>query len=54
MNKFVINLDRCKDRMLLFDNTWTRWEATDGKDLENDDPILQRMCSMWNINPMRS
>ncbi len=51
MNKFFINLDRCKDRQKYFDDTWTRWEATDWKDLDSDDPIFERMVSMWSIDP---
>jgi GR25 family glycosyltransferase involved in LPS biosynthesis len=51
MNKFFINLNRCADRLEYFDDTWTRWEATDWKDLDSDDPIFSRMLSMWNIRP---
>ena len=51
MNKFFINLDRCNDRQKYFDNSWTRWRATDWKELDSDDPIFERMVSMWNINP---
>ena len=51
MNKFFINLNRCPDRLEYFDDTWTRWEATDWKDLDDNDPIFQKMISMWNIKP---
>lgn len=51
MNKFVINLKRCEDRMKYFDDSWARWEATDYKDIDDDDPIFERMVSMWNIEP---
>ena len=50
MNKFVINLDRCQDRMKYFDDSYTRWSAVDGADLD-DDPILTKMISMYNIDP---
>ena len=50
MNKFVINLDRCQDRMKYFDDSYTRWSAVDGTDLD-DDPILTKMISMHNIDP---
>ena len=49
MNKFFINLSRCNDRLQYFDETWTRWEATDYKELDNNDPIFSKMVSMWNI-----
>lgn len=51
MNKFVINLDRCQDRMKYFDDSYTRWSAVDGADLDDDDPILTKMISMYNIDP---
>lgn len=51
MIKFFINLDRCNDRQKYFDDTWLRWRATDWKELDEDDPIFQKMVSMWNINP---
>ena len=51
MIQFFINLDRSPDRQKKFDNKWSRWKATDYKDLEEDDPIFKRMCSFWNINP---
>jgi len=51
MNKFVINLDRCKDRMIFFDKSYKRWSAIDGADLREDNPILTKMISMPNIDP---
>ena len=51
MKKFVINLERCLQRMDLFDDSYTRWIATDYKDLDEDNDIFKRMVSMWNINP---
>lgn len=51
MKKFVINLERCVDRMDNFDDSYTRWAATDYKDLDDDDDIYKRMISFWNINP---
>jgi len=53
MNKFVINLDRCKDRMLFFDKSYTRFPAVDGTELRDDNPILKKMISMHNINPIQ-
>ena len=49
MNKFFINLNRCPERLNYFNDTWTRWEATDYKDLDSGDPIFSKMVSMWNI-----
>lgn len=49
--KFFLNLDRSPDRRTNFDDTWTRFKATDGYQLPDDDPILKRMVSLWNINP---
>lgn len=51
MKKFVINLERCLDRMDNFDDSYTRWVATDYKDLDDSNDIFKRMISMWNINP---
>ena len=51
MNKFVINLERCLERMDYFDDSYTRWIATDYKDLDDDNPVFKRMISMHNINP---
>ena len=51
MNKFVVNLDRCKDRMKYFDKSFKRWSAVDGADLKDDNPVLSRMISMHNIDP---
>ena len=50
MKKFVINLERCINRMDMFDNSYTRWIATDYKDLDDGDEIYKRMVSMWNIS----
>lgn len=51
MYKFVVNLDRCKDRMLFFDKSYTRWAAIDGAELSDDNPVLSKMISMYNIDP---
>jgi GR25 family glycosyltransferase involved in LPS biosynthesis len=51
MNKFVINLNRFDERMKYFDDTYTRWIATDWKDLQADDPIFNKMISYHNIDP---
>jgi len=48
--KFYLNLDRSPDRRSKFDDTWTRFQATDGHELADDEPILKRMISMWNLN----
>ena len=50
MKKFVINLERCIDRMVYFDKSYTRWIATDYKDLDDNDEIFKKMISMWNIS----
>lgn len=47
--KIYINLDRCPERRKNFDESWERFEASDGKDLD-DHPIVDRMCSYWNIS----
>ena len=36
MIKFVINLERCLERMDYFDDSYKRWVATDYKDLDDD------------------
>ncbi len=51
MNKFVINLDRCQDRMKYFDKSFKRWSAVDGNDLKDDNPVLSMMISYHNIDP---
>tara|TARA_R110002126_G_scaffold722_6_gene4598 strand:+ start:5328 stop:6695 length:1368 start_codon:yes stop_codon:yes gene_type:complete len=51
MKKFVINLERCLERMDNFDDTYSRWVANDCLDLDDNDDILKRMISMHNINP---
>jgi len=53
MNKFVVNLDRCKDRMKYFDKSFKRWSAVDGANLKDDNPVLSRMISMHNISPQQ-
>ena len=50
MNKFVVNLDRCKDRMKYFDKSFKRWSAVDGADLKDDNPVLSKMISYHNIS----
>ena len=47
--KFFLNLDRSPDRRRNFDETWTRFEACDGSAFPDDEPILKRMVSMWNL-----
>ena len=34
--KYVVNLDRCRDRMESFDDSYTRWSATDYRDLQDN------------------
>lgn len=51
MKKYYINLKRSPERRAKFDDTWERWEATDYRDLEVDDPIFARMTSIWNTAP---
>ena len=43
MIKFVINLERCLERMDYFDDSYTRWIATDYKDLDDGKDCL-RLC----------
>ncbi len=50
MYKFYLNLDRSPERRQTFDETWTRFKATDGHSFTDDEPILSRMISMWNIH----
>ena len=47
--KYVINLDRCLDRMESFDDSYTRWSATDYRDLQDKHPIFDRMISYHSI-----
>ena len=47
--KFVINLDRCLDRMESFDDSYTRWSATDYKDLGDNHPIFDKMILYHSI-----
>jgi len=47
--KYVINLDRCKERMDYFDDSFTRWSATDYRDLQHNHPIFDKMISYYNI-----
>ena len=39
-SKFFINLNRCPERLEYFDDTWIRWEATDWKELDDNDHIF--------------
>lgn len=48
--KFYLNLDRSPDRRKNFDETWNRFEATDGSTFSDDEPLLKRMVSMWNLH----
>ena len=50
-NKYFINLARCPERCAKFDETWTRFQAVDYKDLDDDNIMFSRMVSMYNINP---
>mgnify|MGYP003637388498 CR=1 FL=1 len=51
MKKYVINLDRSKYRFdNNFDNSHTRWTAVEGKYINNDNPIINKMCSYWNVS----
>ena len=53
MHKFVINLDRSKDRWDFYKNgDYTKWSATDYKDLNDNDLIFSKMLSYYNINPI--
>ena len=47
--KYVVNLDRCLDRMESFDDSYTRWSATDYRDLQDKHPIFDRMISYHSI-----
>lgn len=47
--KYVVNLDRCRDRMESFDDSYTRWSATDYRDLQQNHPIFDKMISYYNI-----
>jgi len=47
--KYVINLDRCLDRMESFDDSYTRWSATDYQDLPHNHPIFNKMISYHSI-----
>ena len=49
MNKFVINLDKRKERMEHWDSSWTRWSAVDGMELPNDHWLVHNMISYYNI-----
>jgi len=51
MYKFYLNLDRSPERRKKFDETWTRFPAVDGATFNDDEPILERMVSFWNISP---
>lgn len=49
--KFVINLNRSQDRFKkYFDNSYTRWEAIDYKDLQDNNDIFKRMISYYNLD----
>jgi len=47
--KYVINLERCRDRMESFDDSYTRWSATDYQDLPHNHPIFNKMISYHSI-----
>ena len=49
--KFVINLERCGERMNNYDDSHTRWLATDYKDLmgEISRPLIEKMISYHSI-----
>lgn len=47
---FVINLASRNDRWEKFKNKgYTRWEATSWEDIDNDDPMIDKMISFHNI-----
>ena len=46
--KFVINLERCSDRMDNYDDSHTRWLATDYGDLQGS-PFIDKMISYHSI-----
>ena len=51
ITKFVINLNRSKDRFeKYFDDSYTRWEATDYKDLPLHHDVFRRMISYYNLS----
>jgi GR25 family glycosyltransferase involved in LPS biosynthesis len=51
ITKFVINLNRSHDRFeKYFDDSYTRWEATDYKDLPLHHDVFRRMISYYNLS----
>ena len=51
MKKYVINLDRSKYRFdNNFDNSHTRWTAVEGKYINDDNPIISKLYSYWNVS----
>jgi len=46
--KFVINLDKCKERMDYFDDSHTRWSATNYEDVPHH--YSEKMISYYNIS----
>jgi len=48
MRKFVINLDKCKERMDYFDESHTRWSATDYTEVPEH--LSDKMISYYNIS----
>ncbi len=46
--KFVINLERCGERMNNYDDSHTRWLATDYVDLKGS-PLIEKMISYHSI-----
>ena len=47
MNKFVINLDNCQERMKCFDDTHIRWKATSRDEV--DEITDKKMISYYNV-----
>lgn len=54
MIKYVINLERSSDRWEYYkeNKEYIRWNATDYKELNDDEVIFNKMISYYNINPI--
>jgi len=48
VNKYVINLERAKDRLESYPD-YIRWEAIDGSQLNKDNLIIDKMSSPYNL-----
>ncbi len=51
---FVVNLDSATDRWRHYeqDDRFTRWSATSIHELSDNEPVLKKMISYYNINPV--